>query len=156
MAGKTQARIRVRWIRSGIAFNRNQREAIRGLGLRRLHQVVECDDSPVVRGLIAKVAHLVEVLALAGSKPRTAGPEYTILPASAGPETAQATKVDDAGAASAEAIEPTADVTVASESTAQAEEAASGPKRRASRKAVTQTPEEPEPVAGQPAENTGS
>jgi large subunit ribosomal protein L30 len=35
---------------------------VRGLGLRRLHQVVEREDSPMVRGMIRKIPHLVEVV----------------------------------------------------------------------------------------------
>jgi large subunit ribosomal protein L30 len=34
---------------------------IRALGLRRLHQRVSHDDSPAIRGMLAKVRHLVEV-----------------------------------------------------------------------------------------------
>ena len=62
MATDSTAKIKIRWIRSGIAFNRNQKEIIRSLGLRRLHQVVERQDIPVVRGLVGKVSHLVEVV----------------------------------------------------------------------------------------------
>lgn len=57
-----QRTIRVRWVRSGIGFNRSQGEVVRSLGLRRLNHVVERPDTPQVRGLIAKVAHLVEVV----------------------------------------------------------------------------------------------
>ncbi|HEY7689557.1 MAG TPA: 50S ribosomal protein L30, partial [Dongiaceae bacterium] len=39
-----------------------QRATVRGLGLRRLHQVVELNDSPNIRGMIAKVAHLVRIV----------------------------------------------------------------------------------------------
>jgi large subunit ribosomal protein L30 len=37
------------------------RECIRGLGFRRLHQTVEREDTPAIRGMILKVRHLVEV-----------------------------------------------------------------------------------------------
>jgi large subunit ribosomal protein L30 len=77
MSKSNQGTIRIKWIRSGIAFNRNQKEIVRSLGLRRLQQVVERVDSPTVRGLVAKVAHLVEIVD--GAKPaRTLVPEYTI------------------------------------------------------------------------------
>ena len=59
MSGKE--RIRVRWMRSAIGSNRRQRATLRGLGLRRLQQVVEVDDTPAIRGMIRKVVHLVEV-----------------------------------------------------------------------------------------------
>ncbi len=59
MSGKE--RIRVRWVRSAIGSDRRQRASLRGLGLRRLQQVVEVDDTPAIRGMIRKVVHLVEV-----------------------------------------------------------------------------------------------
>ena len=40
----------------------DQRATLVGLGIRRMHQVVEVEDSPSVRGMIAKVSHLVVVL----------------------------------------------------------------------------------------------
>ena len=54
-------RIRVRWVRSAITFDRRQRATLRGLGLRRLRHVVEVEDTPAVRGMVEKVKHLVEV-----------------------------------------------------------------------------------------------
>jgi large subunit ribosomal protein L30 len=55
------ARVKVRWVRSAIGFNRKQRATLVGLGLRRLHQTVELEDTPAVRGMITKVIHLVVV-----------------------------------------------------------------------------------------------
>ena len=54
-------RIRVSWIRSAIGRDRRQRAVLRGLGLRRLQQSVEVEDTPSIRGMIAKVTHLVRV-----------------------------------------------------------------------------------------------
>jgi len=51
----------VRWVRSAIGFNRKQRATLAGLGLKRLHQTVELEDTPAVRGMIDKVIHLVVV-----------------------------------------------------------------------------------------------
>ena len=59
MSGK--ARVKVRWVRSAIGFDRGQRATLAGLGLRRLHQTVELEDTPAVRGMIEKVSHLVVV-----------------------------------------------------------------------------------------------
>ncbi len=53
--------IRVRWTRSAIGFDRRQRATLRGLGLRRLQQVVEVKDTPANRGMVNKVIHLVTV-----------------------------------------------------------------------------------------------
>jgi large subunit ribosomal protein L30 len=47
--------------RSGIGCTRRQRETLRGLGLTRRGKTVVRKDSPAVRGMIAKVNHLVEV-----------------------------------------------------------------------------------------------
>jgi large subunit ribosomal protein L30 len=56
-----RARIKVRWVRSAIGYDRRQRATLRGLGLRRLHHAVEVEDTPAIRGMIRKVGHLVAV-----------------------------------------------------------------------------------------------
>jgi len=56
-----EVRIRVRWVRSAIGYDRRQRATLRGLGLKRLQQVVELKDTPAIRGMIDKVQHLVVV-----------------------------------------------------------------------------------------------
>jgi large subunit ribosomal protein L30 len=55
-------RIRVKQVKSAIGYNRRQRETLRGLGLRRLNQTVEVEDTAATRGMIDKVTHLVTVL----------------------------------------------------------------------------------------------
>ena len=47
--------------RSKNGADKRQRDTLRSLGLRRIGQRVEHDDTPQIRGMIAKVAHLVEV-----------------------------------------------------------------------------------------------
>ncbi len=59
---KTKRTIRIQQVRSGIGFPRAQKLVLKGLGFRRLQQVVERPDSPSIRGMIHKVQHLVEVL----------------------------------------------------------------------------------------------
>jgi len=59
MSGKKT--VKVRQVRSEIGFPRRQRQTLRGLGLRRMHQVVEVEDSPAVRGMIGRICHLVRV-----------------------------------------------------------------------------------------------
>jgi len=54
-------RVRVTQVRSQIGFNRRQRATLRGLGIRRMQQTVELEDTPQVRGMIRKVVHLVKV-----------------------------------------------------------------------------------------------
>ena len=55
-------RIRLKQVKSEIGSNRRQRATLRGLGIRRLHKVVEVEDTPALRGMINKVSHLVTVL----------------------------------------------------------------------------------------------
>lgn len=55
------AKLKVTQVRSVIGTKRNHRDSLRTLGLRRIRQSVVRDDSPVVRGLIHTVRHLVEV-----------------------------------------------------------------------------------------------
>ena len=55
------ARLRITWKKSWIGSNARQRATIQSLGLRRLHHSVERPDTPVIRGMIVKVRHMVQV-----------------------------------------------------------------------------------------------
>jgi large subunit ribosomal protein L30 len=59
---KNTGKVRIKWVVSFISCTDDMRQTIRGLGLRRMHQVVEREDTPSVRGMIHKVRHLVEVV----------------------------------------------------------------------------------------------
>ena len=59
---EVRGRLRIRMIGSVIGCPEKQRATVRGLGLRRLHQVVEREDTPAVRGMVKKVPHLVEIV----------------------------------------------------------------------------------------------
>ncbi|MBX3054577.1 MAG: 50S ribosomal protein L30 [Caldilineaceae bacterium] len=48
-------------VKSPIGYEKSQKATVRALGLRKISQSVEKDDSSAVRGMIAKVAHLLEV-----------------------------------------------------------------------------------------------
>jgi len=61
MAKKNVATIKIKWVRSFIGCPRDMRQAIRGLGFRRMQQTVERQDTPAIRGMVHKVRHLVEV-----------------------------------------------------------------------------------------------
>jgi large subunit ribosomal protein L30 len=54
---------KIKLVRSPIGYSERQRRVVAGLGLRRLHQVVERKDTPEIRGMVAKISHLVEVVA---------------------------------------------------------------------------------------------
>jgi large subunit ribosomal protein L30 len=54
-------RLRITWVKSSIGYSRRQKGTVRALGLRRLGDVAEQSDTPMIRGMIDKVSHLVEV-----------------------------------------------------------------------------------------------
>ena len=54
--------LRLELVRSPIGGTERQRATVKALGLRKLHQVVEHPDSPVTRGMVQKVAHLVRIV----------------------------------------------------------------------------------------------
>jgi large subunit ribosomal protein L30 len=53
--------ITVKWIRSAIGRTKDQKETIRGLGFKRLHQTLTLPDRPEIRGMIHRVIHLVKI-----------------------------------------------------------------------------------------------
>ena len=55
------AKMCITWVNSDIGYPRDQRRTLRALGLRRMHQKVEQEDSPSIQGMVAKVGHLVRV-----------------------------------------------------------------------------------------------
>ncbi|TMC46190.1 MAG: 50S ribosomal protein L30 [Chloroflexi bacterium] len=55
------ARLKVTYVRSVIGQKPDQERTVQALGLRRLHQTVEHEDSPQLRGMVHKVRHLVRV-----------------------------------------------------------------------------------------------
>jgi large subunit ribosomal protein L30 len=59
---KKSGTVKVKWVVSFISCTDDMRATIRGLGLRRMHQTVEREDTPAIRGMIHKVRHLVEVV----------------------------------------------------------------------------------------------
>lgn len=52
---------RITLVKSPIGYSERQKGTVRALGLRRMDQTVEHVDSPVIRGMINKVSHLVDV-----------------------------------------------------------------------------------------------
>ena len=57
----SEQKLRITWVKSSIGYSRRQKGTVRALGLRRLGDVVEQADTPVIRGMIDKVSHLVQV-----------------------------------------------------------------------------------------------
>jgi large subunit ribosomal protein L30 len=54
--------LRITLVKSPIGYSQRHKNTIRALGLRRMHQSVEHSDSPTLRGMLYKVAHLVKVV----------------------------------------------------------------------------------------------
>jgi len=61
MAAKQGRRLRITWVKSAIGYSQRQKATVRALGLRRLGDSVVQDDTAVVRGMVNKVRHLVQV-----------------------------------------------------------------------------------------------
>jgi len=54
-------KIKVTLVRSPIGTMEKHRMCVKGLGLRRMHQTVEVEDTPAVRGMINKVRYMLAV-----------------------------------------------------------------------------------------------
>lgn len=78
VAKKAQGTVFVKWVRSGIGFPRRQKRMVRSLGLKRVNQVVRCPDTPQVRGLVARIQHLVEIVEEEAAAAWAQTPEYRI------------------------------------------------------------------------------
>ena len=68
-------RLRVTQVRSVIHRPKDQKATVRRLGLHRLGETVVKDDRPEIRGMIAKVSHLVRVEETQGGRSATGGRE---------------------------------------------------------------------------------
>jgi len=55
------SKLKITYTQSAIGYNKKQKATIQALGLRKLNQSVEQDDTPVIRGMVKKVEHLVTV-----------------------------------------------------------------------------------------------
>jgi large subunit ribosomal protein L30 len=58
---KKAGKLTIKWVVSFIGCPRDMRQTVRGLGFRRMQQVLEVEDSPSIRGMIARVHHLVRI-----------------------------------------------------------------------------------------------
>jgi large subunit ribosomal protein L30 len=55
-------KLRLKWVRSAICTPVKHKRVVKGLGFTRLNQVIERPDTAAIRGMVAKVPHLVEIL----------------------------------------------------------------------------------------------
>ena len=56
------AKLRIQYYRSAIGFTESQKLVVKGLGLGKLNSTRELIDTPAIRGMVAKVPHLVRIL----------------------------------------------------------------------------------------------
>jgi len=54
--------IKIQWYKGTIGRDKRQKLTIKGLGFKRLHQVIEVKDTPAIRGMIRKIPHLVKIV----------------------------------------------------------------------------------------------
>jgi large subunit ribosomal protein L30 len=52
----------LKWVRSAICTPVKHKRVVKGLGFTRLNQVIERPDNPAIRGMVAKIPHLVEIV----------------------------------------------------------------------------------------------
>ncbi len=57
----SEKKLRVTLVKSPIGYSKRQKGTVKALGLRKLHASVVHDDTPPIRGMIAKISHLVQV-----------------------------------------------------------------------------------------------
>jgi large subunit ribosomal protein L30 len=55
-------KIHLKWVRSAICAPTKQKLVVKGLGFTRLNQVIVRPDNPAIRGMVAKIPHLVEIV----------------------------------------------------------------------------------------------
>ncbi|HEY6308472.1 MAG TPA: 50S ribosomal protein L30 [Candidatus Angelobacter sp.] len=55
-------KIKIQYVRSKICTPVKHKLVVKGLGFTRLNQVIEREDTPSIRGMIAKIPHLVQVV----------------------------------------------------------------------------------------------
>jgi large subunit ribosomal protein L30 len=61
-ATQTGATLKVQYFRSAIGTSEKHRMIVKSLGFKRLNQVINREDTPAVRGMVAQAPHLVRIL----------------------------------------------------------------------------------------------
>jgi len=57
-----EGKIKIKLVHSPICTPEKHKKVVRGLGLRKINQVVERPDTPAFRGMVKKIPHLVEIV----------------------------------------------------------------------------------------------
>jgi large subunit ribosomal protein L30 len=58
---QTPKKLRITLMKSAIGYSVRHKKTVRALGFRKLHQTVELEDTPTLRGMLSKVNHLVKI-----------------------------------------------------------------------------------------------
>ena len=59
---ENSGKIKIQYYRSVIGYSRKQKDMIKSLGMTKLNQTVERPDNPAMRGIVAKVPHLLRIV----------------------------------------------------------------------------------------------
>lgn len=59
---KENGKIKIQYYKSMIGYSKKQKAIIRGLGITKLNQIVERPDNPSMRGIIAKIPHMLRIV----------------------------------------------------------------------------------------------
>jgi len=86
VAADTVKTIRIKWVRSGIGFTYHQKTIVRSLGLTKLNHAVVRPDTPQIRGILAAVPHLLQIVPEPVPPAWALIPEYTVQPAVVAPD----------------------------------------------------------------------
>jgi large subunit ribosomal protein L30 len=135
VAEKTLKMIRIKWVRSGIGLTYHQKTIVRSLGLYKMNRTVVRPDTPQIRGIVAAVPHMLQVVPEPVPSAWASIPEYTVYAPVASPaEAVPAATTEVAGDAVAPADiteEPAAGVKAKSP---KAKSASAGKKKKSSPK----------------------
>ncbi|MGH2366095.1 MAG: 50S ribosomal protein L30, partial [Chloroflexota bacterium] len=74
------SKLHITWVKSAIGYSQRQKATVRALGLHHLHQTVEQDDTPTMRGMLHAVRHLVSVIEGAGAAENGGSPKASHTP----------------------------------------------------------------------------
>jgi large subunit ribosomal protein L30 len=132
-----QGTIHIKYVRSGIGFDYHTKVMIRSLGLTRLNQVVERQDTPQIRGQVAKIPHFVEIVDRKLAPAWHSTPEYTIHPPEPKPVSEPVKEAPEAGA------EELQEVSVGAEPVGETHEAAEAAPPKGKKHAAKEHPEKP-------------
>ena len=61
-AQNSSGKLHLKWVRSAICSPVKHKLVVKGLGFTRLNQVIERPDTAAIRGMVAKIPHLVEIV----------------------------------------------------------------------------------------------